>query len=72
MDSCPTASIILPVVATLITSLDNHTGDSPFIKQIKNALRASIEERFRNLFADRAVSFYLELRSKIDKFHCRY
>ena len=45
MDSCPTASIILPVVATLITSLENQTGDSSSIKQIKNTLRASIEDR---------------------------
>ena len=59
MDSCPTASIILPVVATLITSLENQTGDSSSIKQIKNTLRASIEERFKNLFEDRVASFPL-------------
>ena len=56
MDSCPTASIILPVVATLITSLEHQTGDSSVIKQIKNTLRTSIEERFRKLFEDRVAS----------------
>jgi hypothetical protein len=55
-DSLPTISIVLPIITTLITSLESRKNDPPVIKQIKNTLRSSIEERFRKLFEDKIVS----------------
>lgn len=48
-------SIVLPVVTTLITSLEGRSVDSPIITKIKNSLRRSIEERFKNIFEDKIV-----------------
>ncbi|CAF1597382.1 unnamed protein product [Adineta ricciae] len=55
VEFCPSISLVLPVITTLITSLENRTSDSLIIKQIKNTLRCSIEERFEKLFEDKNV-----------------
>jgi hypothetical protein len=56
VDSLPTISIVIPVITTLITSLEGRNVDPPLIKQIKNTLRCSIEKRLRKLFEDKMVS----------------
>ncbi|CAF1449987.1 unnamed protein product, partial [Rotaria sp. Silwood1] len=54
-DSSPTLSIVLPVVTTLITSLEDRSTDSSFIKKIKDAFRGSIQERFKEIYENKLV-----------------
>jgi hypothetical protein len=56
VDPLPTISIVIPVITTLITSLEGRNVDPPLIKQFENTLRCSIEKRFRKLFEDKMVS----------------
>jgi hypothetical protein len=56
VDSLPTISIVLPVVTTLITGLENRKTDPPTIKKIKSTLRCSLEERFCKLYEDKTAS----------------
>jgi hypothetical protein len=67
-DSVPTISIVLPVVTTLITSLEGRDNDSSIITQIKNSLRCSIEDRFRNVFQDKIVR--MSHTNFDDKYRC--
>ncbi|CAF4563991.1 unnamed protein product [Rotaria sp. Silwood2] len=48
-DSSPTLSIVLPIVTTLITSLEDRSTDSSFMKKIKDAFCGSIQEQFNPL-----------------------
>ena len=54
-DSLPTLSIVIPVITTLITSLEDRTTDCSFMKKIKDTLRFSIEERFKDLYQTKLV-----------------
>lgn len=55
-ETLPTISILLPVITTLITSLEERDADAPSITRIKKSLLCSLEERFSNSFEHRAVS----------------
>ncbi|CAF3552041.1 unnamed protein product [Rotaria sp. Silwood1] len=54
-DSSPTISIVLPVITTLITSLEYRDADSSFQKKVKDNLRLSIQERFEELSGDKLI-----------------
>ena len=56
MEFLPTISLVLPVIATLVASLESQTTDPVIIKQIKGTLRHSIEERFPKVFQNKMVS----------------
>ena len=60
-DSSPTLSIVIPVITTLITSLESRSTDSLFIKTVKDELRLSIEERFQSLYSTKLVSRGIKL-----------
>ncbi|CAF4983738.1 unnamed protein product [Rotaria sp. Silwood1] len=44
-DSLPTLSIVLPVITTLITSLEKRTSDCSFLKKIKDTLPLAFEAK---------------------------
>jgi hypothetical protein len=69
VDSAPTISIVLPVVTTLITSLEIRNIDFSIIKQIKRILHCSIEERFEKLFEDQMVK--VQDMNFDNKYRCR-
>ncbi|CAF4726739.1 unnamed protein product, partial [Rotaria sp. Silwood2] len=54
-DSLPTLSIVLPVVTTLITSLEDRSTDSSLIKKMKDVFRGSIQERFTEIYENKLV-----------------
>ncbi|CAF4261025.1 unnamed protein product [Rotaria sp. Silwood2] len=54
-DSLPTLSIVLPVVTTLITSLEDLSTDSSFIKKMKDVFCGSIQERFTEIYENKLV-----------------
>ncbi|CAF0995632.1 unnamed protein product [Rotaria sp. Silwood1] len=54
-DSSPTISIVLPVITTLITSLEYRDADSSFQEKVKDNLRLSIQERFEELYEDKLI-----------------
>ncbi|CAF4628728.1 unnamed protein product [Rotaria sp. Silwood2] len=54
-DSSPTISIVLPVITTLLTSLEYRDADSSFQKKVKDNLRLSIQERFEELYQDKLI-----------------
>ncbi|CAF1684693.1 unnamed protein product, partial [Adineta ricciae] len=55
LDSLPTMAIVLPVITTLITSLEGGNVESTVITQIKQGLHCSLEERFKKAFDDKIV-----------------
>ncbi|CAF2061490.1 unnamed protein product [Rotaria magnacalcarata] len=55
VDSSPTLSIVLPVVTTLITRLENRSNDSLFLQEIKGNLRRSVEERFKDVYQNKLM-----------------
>jgi hypothetical protein len=54
-DFLPTLSIILPILTSLITSLENQITDLPLVKKIKDTLRVGLEDRFKNVYEDKLV-----------------
>ncbi|CAF4227437.1 unnamed protein product, partial [Rotaria sordida] len=54
-DSSPTIPIILPVITTLITSLEYRDADSSFQKKVKDNLHLIIQKRFEELYQDKLI-----------------
>ncbi len=54
-DFLPTLSTILPILTSLITSLENQSTDLPLVKKIKDTLRVGLEDRFKNVYEDKLV-----------------